>query len=176
MDSAFIGWSLYNIRFVVEVFICLRVDKWDTSCRIFPVFQRFYLLYIAAVPGKTSDSKITLIEDLVQFFAKQLTMIYDSVLNMIFISKILESSCKLRVMHFPVCNTSHDVKVQFCCSVVLVIFPDAMNESVKTMPVVHFGYTDKVDPVLFLRMGRSDGYAVKVYAIGYTTGLLSEDR
>ena len=95
MDSAFIGWSLYNIRFVVEVFICLRVDKWNASCRIFSVFQCLYLLYIAAMPGKTTDSKITLIENLVQFFAKQLTMVDDSVLNMIFISEILKSPCEL---------------------------------------------------------------------------------
>src|SRR5574344_562088 len=79
-------------------------------------------------------------------------------------------------MHFPVSDTSHDVKVQFHRTAVLVIFPDTMNESVKTMPVVYFGNTDKVDSVFFFLMECSDWYAVKVYAIGYATGLLSEDK
>ena len=41
VNSSLVCWHFQNVRLVVKVRVCLRVDKWYTSCCVFPIFERF---------------------------------------------------------------------------------------------------------------------------------------
>lgn len=162
-----------DIGLIVEVAVIFRIDKGNASRRILPVFQCFDGGYAATVTSKTANGKHTLVEDIIQLFAKQSSMMDNVRRYPIFFSSLTDGEIAIAGSTSVVFPSHHVQEYPTPVGMLPVILAHTGYKAIEAMPVMYLGYRHKMN--VLLRGGTVQRNTVQIDAIADTYRTLPEN-